>query len=315
MNIWNKPAKPSARRVLVLGGAGFIGRHVAAALKARGVAVVIGSRRPARRCPAGVSAVRVRLERRLSAAAWRPLLDGVDAVVNCVGILRPRGRERYEAVHHRAPAALARACAGRGIRFVHVSALGLDAPVASRFLTSKRSGEQAIRQAGGDWHIVRPSLVDGRGGFGARWVRRVADWPLHAVPANAAGLLAPLAATDLGEAVAELAVGTDIGAFGRVHELGGMDLRPMREHLAAMRSRPGRARAIALPGALARLLSHLCDLLHATPYSYGHYELLQRDNVPADNQLPALLRRPPLPVGRRAALLRPAGSPAHRAQA
>ncbi|MEO0997908.1 MAG: hypothetical protein AAFX58_10345, partial [Pseudomonadota bacterium] len=153
-----------------------------------------------------------------------------------------------------------------------------------------------------------PSLVDGSGGFGARWVRRVANWPLHPVPADAAGLLAPLAAADLGEALAELAVGVDVSALGRVHELGGTDLRPMRDHLAAMRSRPGRGRAIALPGLLARLLSHVCDLLHTTPYSYGHYELLLRDNVPADNQLPALLRRSPRRVGQCGAASRPADS-------
>src|SRR5262252_4728810 len=95
--------------VLVLGGAGFIGRHVAAALAARGHAVVIGTRRPRRapkRLPAELHAAERReahLERLLAPAAWEPLVWNVAAVVNAVGILRERGAETYRRVHHLAP--------------------------------------------------------------------------------------------------------------------------------------------------------------------------------------------------------------------
>ncbi len=81
-------------RILVLGDAGFIGRHAVAALLGRQHDVIIGSgypERAARRLP--VQAHRcerrvVRVERLLTADAWRPLLGDIDVVVNCVGILR-----------------------------------------------------------------------------------------------------------------------------------------------------------------------------------------------------------------------------------
>src|ERR687885_2539925 len=117
-------------RVLVLGGTGFIGRHVAAALAARGHTVGIGTRRPrraARRLPSALRRCKLReahLERLTERSSWHALLAGYDTVVNTVGILRERGAETYDAVHHRAPAALATACAFGGRRFVHVSALG-----------------------------------------------------------------------------------------------------------------------------------------------------------------------------------------------
>jgi NADH dehydrogenase len=150
-------------RVLILGGAGFIGRHAWAALKARGHETVIGTRRP-RRAQARLRAAGDRrfreahFERLTSAAHWDPLLREIDMVVNAVGILRERGAETYERVHCAAPAALAAACARRGIRLIHISALGLHAGARSAFITSKLHGEQAIAASRADYTIVRPSL-------------------------------------------------------------------------------------------------------------------------------------------------------------
>ena len=287
-------------RVLVLGGAGFIGRHAVAALLARGHEVVIGSRYPeraARRLP--VQAHRcerrtVRFEQLLTADAWRPLLAGIDVVVNCVGILCQRGVETYEKVHHLAPAALADACSAAGVRrLVHVSALGLDQRVTSGFLISKRNGEAALRARSFDCVIVRPSLLDGADGYGARWFRQVARWPVHFIPTSARGRVAPLDVDDLGIALAVLCEIDNLPL--REIELGGTALMSIREYLERLRVqqcgtsvRP--ALTIAIPHWLARIGSHICDLLHVTPFSFGHLQLMQHDNVPHVNHLPQLLQ-------------------------
>lgn len=285
--------------VLVPGGTGFIGRHVVAALRQRGCRVVVGSRAPLRHRPrhAADDWRELHMERLQDAVDWLPLLDGCDAVVNCVGILRPRGGETYERVHHVAPAALADACATRGLRLVHVSALGLDAPVRSGFLRSKRAGERALRDSDADWHIVRPSLLDGDGGFGARWIRRVACWPLQPLPRGAIGKLAVLDVRDLGEAIANLVL--DPAPARREHELGGPHARTLAQHFDALRALHALppARHIRVPDIATRLLAHACDLLHATPLSFGHWELLRRDNAPRVNHLPQLLGRAPRTVG------------------
>jgi uncharacterized protein YbjT (DUF2867 family) len=291
-------------KILVLGGAGFIGRHAAAALAAHGHRVVIGSRHPrraTRRLPPELHDCERReahFERLTSPEAWDALLRGVDAVVNAVGILRERGAETYERVHHLAPAALAAACARRALRLVHVSALGLHDGAHSRFLRSKLAGERAIAACGSGYTIVRPSLLDGEGGYGARWFRAVARWPVHALPADALGRVAAMDVRDLGEAITALC---DKYA-GREVELGGSVLRTLAEYLAALRpAHLPRALRIAIPAWLARLASHLCDLAHFSPFSYGHLELLRRDNAPRRNLLPALLGRAPTLVGNAAA--------------
>jgi uncharacterized protein YbjT (DUF2867 family) len=286
-------------RVFVLGGAGFIGRHAVAALLRRQNEVIIGSRYPeraARRLP--VQAHRcerrtVRFEQLLTADAWQALLGEIDVVLNCVGILRQRGAETYEKVQHIAPAALADACSAVGVRrLVHVSALGLDQHVTSAFLISKRHGEAALRKRTFDSVIVRPSLLDGADGYGARWFRRVARWPIHFVPASARGRVAPLDVDDLGTALAVLCECSS--AVSREVELGGATQMSIPEYLARLRVeqcganvRP--AIAIAIPHWIARTGSHVCDLLHMTPYSFGHLQLMQHDNLPHINRLPELL--------------------------
>lgn len=280
-------------RVLVLGGAGFLGRHVAAALAHRGHAVSIGSR--SARQSGTYPVRRARFESLTEAAAWAPLLAGVDAVVNCVGILREWGAATYDAVHHRAPAALASACAARGVRLVHVSALGLDARARSGFILSKLRGEAALRAAGADFCIVRPSLLDGEGGFGARWLRAVARWPVHCVPADATGRIAVLDVEDAAAAIARVA--TMPGPAPREVELGGLESFTMAEYLAALSGRSRATPVIRIPALVARIASHLCDALHLSPFSFGHLELLRGDNVPQPNALPVLLGAAPRAVG------------------
>ena len=295
-------------RVLVLGGAGFIGRHAVAALQARGEALCIGSRHPERAlrrlrasAPEAI-AVEARFERLLHAGDWLPLLEDCDAVINCVGILRERRGETYAAVHAQAPAALAKACRLRGLRLVHVSALALEHPHRSGFLRSKREGERLLLASGADVCLVRPSLLDGEGGFGAGWIRAFARLPVHLLPRGASGRIAALDVRDLGEALAKLVQrplpAGDGDGDERIFELGGLKALDIAAYFQALRLAwaPRAARQLRLPDWLTRAASHTIDLLHFSPLSFGHWELLRKDNLPARNRLPELLGRAPRAV-------------------
>ncbi|HYW57997.1 MAG TPA: NAD(P)H-binding protein [Polaromonas sp.] len=286
-------------RVLVLGGTGFIGRHASAALHASGVQVTIGSRHPARHEAAySYAAFRpVRFEQLLQPDAWASLLTDVDVVVNCVGILRQRPQESYDDVHHRAPAALALACAQAGKRLIHTSALGLHEGAKSRFLSSKLLGELAIRASGADYCIVRPALLDGEGGFGASWLRGLSRSPVQFIPRGARGGIAAMTATDLGQAFAALVTFATLENHRDV-ELGGSRHYNYAEYLRTLRSNYTATRAlqIPVPNWAARTGAHLCDVLHFSPFSFGHWILLQRDNIPSPNRLPELLGREPQPI-------------------
>ncbi len=293
----NRTIKSRAPRVLVLGGYGFIGRHIVEALEVLGAKVLIGTRKR----PISPHERQVSLHRLIQyPARHAELLNNVDVVINAVGILRQRWRENYDDVHHRAISELAHACAKKRVRIIHVSAIGLNNQVRSRFLKSKLDGEHALVNSKADWFLVRPSLVDGAGGFGARWFERVSKWPIYFIPRNARGLMSPIRAQDLGCAVAKIAMLTDEPRpeASRIFQLGGEQVLSLVDYLNDLRQRQANgslikpARVIKVPSLLARLLSHVCDLLHITPFSFGHYELLKFDNVAHPNRLLELMAKP-----------------------
>lgn len=238
----------------------------------------------------------VQLHEMTTPSDWLSLVREFDVVLNCVGILRQRFRESYEAVHHHAPLAIARACEEEGTRFVHVSALGLTGDARSRFLTSKFRGERAIEQVSGDWCIVRISLLDGEGGYGAAWLRGVSRLPLFVVPASARGQIAALTAGDAGEALARICLqSVDVPMSRTDIELGGTTTYTFKSYIEGLRRRyrSTPALCVVIPGWLSRLGAHVCDLFHFSPFSFGHWELLCRDNVPRAPHLTMILQRAP----------------------
>jgi NADH dehydrogenase len=279
-------------KVLILGGRGFIGSNVRNALDARSVEIVIGSRM------ASCSGTRrIRLQHLLTAQDWEQHINGFDVVINCVGILRERWGETYDAIHHKAPQALALACKAKSIRMIHISALGLTNQAQSRFIRSKYLGEQALLNTGADIVIVRPSLLDGARGFGAKWMRMVAKCPIHPVM-KTKGTIAPLQARDLGEAIANI-IHLSPKELPNEIELGGSEVFTMSEYLAALRTEYATSKAIViqLPIWLVRLASHILDVIHISPLSFGHVELMQGYNVPTYNCLPQLLTHAPTTLG------------------
>lgn len=311
------PAQPSALRVLLLGANGFIGSHVLAALLQRGHLVVglrrsTGTRAPVPELARAEQTGQLRwraaqLQALTTTADWLDHggLDEVDVAINCAGILRQRWGESYVDVHHLMPAALAQACAQKGVRLLHTSALGLHEHAKSRFLSSKLAGEKAVKASGAKHCIVRPSLIDGWGGFGASWLRMLARWPVHFVPRGATGRIAAVRATDLGEAYAALAERPTLADQAEAN-LGGDRHFAYGEYLQLLRGveepecqNAGRAKPalqVPLPNWVTRIGAHLCDAVRFSPFSYGHWILLQRDNLPVPNHLPDLLGRAPAPV-------------------
>ena len=91
-------------RVLITGASGFIGRHLAVALLQRGHELVCAVRDPARLDlgPGRWQGLKVDLAQVPDRHWWRERLDGIDAVVNAVGIIREAPGQGFDALHHRA---------------------------------------------------------------------------------------------------------------------------------------------------------------------------------------------------------------------
>ena len=149
-------------RVLVLGGSGFVGRHVCERLVRAGHQVTVPTRRARRAATVQTLPGLTVLEANAhDEATLRALLTGHDAVVNLIAVLH--GSEaRFEQVHVELPRRLARAMQASGVRrLVHVSALGADLQGPSRYQRSKARGEAVLHEAGLDLTVLRPSVIFG----------------------------------------------------------------------------------------------------------------------------------------------------------
>ena len=156
-------------RVLVTGANGFIGGYIVSALLDAGHQVV-GAVRDTDALRArfpDLDALECDLNRDTSIDAWLPRLAGIDAVVNCAGVLQDSPYDSTIGVHARGAAALFTACERAGVRrVVHLSAIGVDRDAPTAFSHSKFEGDKALMARDLDWVILRPSVVVGRPAYG-----------------------------------------------------------------------------------------------------------------------------------------------------
>jgi len=164
-----------AEDVLVIGGSGFVGRHLVAALAARGCRVTV----PARRRERAKHLLLLPTVEVVEADVNHPgvlaqLTEGRDTVINLAGVLHSRRGRRDERgpndygpdfarVHVELAQAVVNACRAAGVRrLLHMSALGAGPKAPSEYLRSKGIGERAALAAEDlAVTVFRPSVIFG----------------------------------------------------------------------------------------------------------------------------------------------------------
>lgn len=254
----------SDARVLVLGANGFIGAHVAADLARQGWQVRAGARRPdaARRRAPRHDWVRADFGDLTTTEAWGPLLAGVSAVVNCVGVLQDGSGDSTRVAHVDGPRALIEACEIAGVRrLVHISAVGAGDGAGTAYAASKGITESLITASDLDWTVLRPSLVVGRAVFGGTGLlRALAAFPGVIPVIDGRQRFRPVAMDDVCAAVsAALEPGR---AVRRVLDIAGPESLSLAEILVLYRGWLGlpRAALLRIPRLLAWPVIALGDL-------------------------------------------------------
>lgn len=262
-----------APSVLVLGGTGFVGRHVCEKLQRAGWRITVPTRRATnarhiQHLP-GLTVVEASVH---DEAALASLLPGHQAVINLVAILH--GTEAaFERTHVQLPAKLARACQQSGVRrLVHVSALGVAADSPSRYQRSKARGEQVLRDSGLDLTVLRPSVIFGAGDrFLNLFAQLQSLFPV--VPlAGASARFQPVWVEDVADAVV---ASLQSDTVGKTFDCVGPDVMTLADLVRAAGHYGSRQRPIIpLPMALGRLQARLMELAPGEP-------LMSRDNLDA----------------------------------
>jgi NADH dehydrogenase len=274
-------------RICVLGGSGFLGTHLCAALARDGWRITVPTRDPARaRQLWMIPALKLVPADVHDASTLQQLVSGHQAVVNLVGILNEKGRggAGFRRAHVELVRKLAEACRrARVQRLVHVSALNADADHApSHYLRSKGQGERVIREECGEdlpWTIFQPSVIFGPGdGFANRFARLLRAIPFGLPLARPGARFAPVWVGDVVAAFRRAL--EDEATAGEVYELCGPERMTLRDAVCRVRDRLGLARAvIGIPDFAARLQAAACDFVPGKPFSTDNYRSLLVDSV------------------------------------
>lgn len=256
--------------VLLIGGTGFLGSHIARRLAARGLHVSIPTRRRERAkhlilLPT-VTVVEADVH---DDATLARLCDGQDGVVSLVGVLKggtARTRAQpygpgFARAHVELPGRLARAAWAAGIpHFVHVSALKAAPEAPSGYLRSKAAGETAVRRAFPDATIFRPSVIFGAGdSFLTMFAGLLKIAPLIPL-ASPDALFQPVWVGNVADAIVEALLRGE--AAGQDYDLCGPKIYTLRELIEYTGAVTGRRRPVlGLSPALSYLQAYAMELL------------------------------------------------------
>jgi NADH dehydrogenase len=278
--------------VLVVGGSGFIGRHLVASLAAAGIRVSVPSRRRERaKHLILLPTVEVVEADVMAEGVLQRLCAGKQAVYNLVGILhsrRGRASERgtneygpdFARVHVELPQAIVAACRTMGVRrLLHVSALGAAPDAPSEYLRSKGIGEKAVLAAEDlDVTVFRPAVVFGpEDTFLNRFAKLARFAPVLAVPCPDAKFQ-PVYVRDVARAL-HYAL-EEPAARAKTYELCGPRVYTLKELVEAVCAIGGRRRLVAgLPDGLSYLQAWMLEHLPGKLMTRDNYRSMQVANT------------------------------------
>ncbi len=275
-------ARTDAPLVTVIGGSGFVGRYIAQAMAREGWRVRVACRRPHEAHfvrPYGVvgQVEPVQCNIRDDASTAR-VIEGAQAVVNCVGILFESGKNSFDATQAEGAARAARLAREAGAsRFVQISAIGADAASPAAYARTKAAGEAAVAEAFPGAAILRPSIVFGtEDAFFNRFASMARMSPVIPVVGGATRFQ-PVWVQDVADATVVCATGK---APGGVYELGGPNIYTFRELIEMMLRTIRRKRLVLdIPFWAARLQGRVLGALPNPPITLDQVRMLERDNV------------------------------------
>lgn len=266
----------------VFGGSGFVGRYIVQSLAKSSWRVRVAVRHPNEAhfvrpygVPGQVEPILANIRNEQSVAE---LVQGADAVINCVGILVETGKQKFDAIHHESAARIARLATEAGTRsLVHVSSIGADETSPSQYALTKGLGETAVNEAFTDPVILRPSIIFGTEDQFFNRFASMARFSAVIPTVSGKSLFQPVY---VGNVAAAAIYAVENPEIKGVYELGGPEILSFRELMLKMLKVIRRRRlVIDLPLPIARLNASALDILQFISGGFFTNGLITRDQI------------------------------------
>lgn len=266
--------------VCMLGGAGFVGRHIARLLCAQGVAVRVPTRSvgkarqtlaslPVEAVPADVHDI----------AQLAKLFAGVDAVINLVGILHEQGGQTFQRAHIELAHKVIEAARTAGVaRLLHMSALNAAPDGPSAYLRSKGEAEMLVQASGLQTTSFRPSVIFGAGDSFLTLFAKLAKWAPVMPLACADAKFQPVWVENVAQAFVHCL--EDASSIGQRYDLCGPQVYRLRELVAFAAACRGRHPLIVpLPKPVAFMQASVMEWLPVKLMTRDNFYSMQQDSV------------------------------------
>jgi uncharacterized protein YbjT (DUF2867 family) len=277
----------SNKLITVIGGSGFIGRHIVRSLALRGYRVRVACRRPdlaghliTAGGPGQVVPMQANVRYPASLAA---ACEGAFAVINLPAVLYNSGAQNFNALHVFGAEAVAKAAkAANAQMLIQFSSIGADDESTSNYSRTKAEGEAKVTANFAGATILRPSIVFGpEDNFYNKFAQMARFAPALPLIGGGKTVFQPVFVGDVAEAVATL---IDRGiADGKTYELGGPEKQSFKQILQFILATVQRKRLLLpLPFGIATLIGAVAGILPKPALTIDQVESLKTDNVVSD---------------------------------
>ncbi|KTG09136.1 NADH dehydrogenase [Haloprofundus marisrubri] len=279
-------------KVLVVGGTGFVGTHLAAELLERDHEVTVLSRSPEDDdLPPGVETARGDVT---AYDSMEGAFEDQDVVVNLVALsplFKPSGgNDKHFEVHLGGTENVVKAAEAHGVpKLVQMSALGADPNGPTAYIQSKGQAEEVVQNSDLDWVIFRPSVIFGDGGEFVPFTKKLAPPFVTPLPGGGKTGFQPIWVGDIAPMLADSVEDDD--HVGQVYEIGGPEKLTLAEVAKKAHGAEGRSvNVVPVPMGLAGVGLGIGGKIPGFPMGADQYRSLKFDNTTNDNDIGAFDR-------------------------
>ncbi len=191
-------------RILVTGATGFVGSHIIKSLIKEGYDIKACARdeEKVRQFFPDYEFVFCDFMKDTQIDVWLSRLDGVDVVINTVGIIQESSSQTFDNLHAKTPSVLFQACEKANVKqVIQISAAGADETGFTDYHKSKKQADDALRTLGISSVILRPSLLYGEGGASWRFFQALSALPVVPILGDGKAPVQPVHISDVVKAV------------------------------------------------------------------------------------------------------------------